>query len=163
VAAARGVVTGAAMNDVVIRRARPADLPVLAALRWEFRTDGAAPVEERVTFEARFRKEVAAALADGSWLAWVAEVDGLVVGHVYAARIAKLPNPVDEAETHLYVSNLYVRPEHRGRGLARALLDAVLADDDEVDATILWARPGTAALYERYGFGASPELMERRP
>ena len=147
----------------MIRRAQPADLPVLAALRWEFRTHGATPVEERATFEARFRKQLGAALADGSWQAWVADVDGLVVGHVYAARIAKLPNPVDEAETHLYVSNLYVRPEHRGRGLARDLLGAVLADADEVDATILWARPGTAALYERYGFRFSPELMERRP
>jgi GNAT superfamily N-acetyltransferase len=122
---------------------------------------------------------VGAALADGSWQAWVAEdddgaddgADGLVVGHVYAARIGKLPNPVDEAETHLYVSNLYVLPEHRGRGLGRALLDAVLAEaegtdtdtDTDIDATILWARPGTAALYERYGFGFSPELMERRP
>ena len=148
----------------MIRRAHSADLPVLAALRWEFRTDGATPVEERAAFEARFRKQVGAALADGSWQAWVAEVDGLVVGHVYAARIAKLPNPVDEAETHLYVSNLYVRPEHRGTGLARALLDAALAADaeDEVDAVILWARPGTAGLYESYGFGFSPELMERR-
>jgi GNAT superfamily N-acetyltransferase len=151
------------VTSAVIRRAQPGDLPVLAALRWEFRTDGATPVEERAAFEVRFRKEVAAALADGTWLAWVAEVDGLVVGHVYGARIAKLPNPVDEAETHLYVSNLYVRPEHRGRGLARDLLDAVLSDADEVDATILWARPGTAALYERYGFRFSPELMERRP
>jgi GNAT superfamily N-acetyltransferase len=151
----------------MIRRAQPADLPVLAALRWEFRTHGAKPVEERAAFEARFRKQVGAALADGSWQAWVAEVDGLVVGHVYAARIAKLPNPVDEAETHLYVSNLYVCPEHRGTGLATALLDAALAAaddvDDDVDAAILWARPGTAGLYERYGFGFSPELMERRP
>ncbi|GAA1258062.1 GNAT family N-acetyltransferase [Pseudonocardia aurantiaca] len=150
------------MTSAVIRRAQPGDLPTLAALRWEFRTDGAPPVEERAAFEPRFRKEVAAALADGTWLAWVAEVDGLVVGHVYGARIAKLPNPVDEAETHLYISNLYVRPEHRGRGLAKDLLDAVLADGDEVDATILWARPGTEGLYRRYGFTASPEIMERR-
>jgi ribosomal protein S18 acetylase RimI-like enzyme len=147
----------------VIRRATDADLPVLAALRWEFRTDGAAPVEERAAFEARFRKQVGAALADGSWRVWVAQGGGVVVGHLYAARIAKLPNPVDEAEAHLYISNVYVRPAHRGRGIAAALLDAALADTDEIDATILWARPGTAGLYERHGFGASPELMERRP
>ena len=155
----------------MIRRAHSADLPVLAALRWEFRTEGATPVEERAAFEARFRKQVGAALADGSWQAWVAVADdgagGRVVGHVYAARIGKLPNPVDEAETHLYVSNLYVRPEHRGRGLGRALLEAALAAaedvDTDIDATVLWARPGTAALYERYGFAFSPELMERRP
>jgi GNAT superfamily N-acetyltransferase len=147
----------------VIRRAAAADLPVLAALRWEFRTDGAAPVEERAAFEARFREQVGAALGGGSWLVWVAEEDGAVVGHAYAARIAKLPNPVDEAETHLYVSNVYVRPEYRGRGLGAALLEAALAGSDDVDATILWARPGTAGLYERYGFGDSPELLERRP
>lgn len=147
----------------MIRPAQPSDLPVLAALRWEFRTDGASPTEERGAFEARFREQVGSALADRSWLAWVAEVDGAVVGHVYTARVAKLPNPVDEAESHLYVSNLYVRPGHRGRGLARALLDAALAEAGGVDATILWARTATAGFYERYGFRrCSPGLMERR-
>ena len=162
-----GVVSG-----VVIRPAEEADLPALAALRWEFRTDGAEPVEERAAFEARFREWVAVALADGSWRVWVAqrpggERPGDVVGHLYAARIAKLPNPVEEPENHLYLSNLYVRPEHRGRGIAALLLDAALADTGgsggDIDATILWARPGTAGLYARYGFGDSPELRERRP
>jgi GNAT superfamily N-acetyltransferase len=147
----------------MIRRAQPADLPVLATLRWDFRTDGTRPVEKRAAFEARFCEQTGAALAAGTWLAWVAEADGLVVGHIYASRIAKLPNPVDEAESHLYVSNLYVRPEHRGRGIGQALLDTVLAESGRIDATILWARPGTAGLYERRGFRFSPELMERRP
>ena len=160
--------TAATVPGLRIRPADDVDLPALAALRWEFRTDGAEPVEERAAFEARFRERMAAALAEGSWRAWVAQLaPGEVVGHIYGARIAKLPNPVEEPETHLYLSNLYVRPDHRGRGIAAALLDAALADLDEpgaeIDATILWARPGTSGLYERYGFSASPELMERRP
>jgi predicted N-acetyltransferase YhbS len=153
----------AVMSDVTVRPAGVPDLPVLAALRWQFRTDGAESTEERTAFEKRFCERVSASFADGSWRAWVATDDGKAVGHVYASRIAKLPNPVDEAETHLYLSNLYVRPEYRGCGIAAALLDAALADLDGVDATILWARPGTAGLYARYGFGASPEILERRP
>lgn len=164
--------TSGAVTDVVIRQARAGDLPVLADLRWEFRTEGVEPAEERAAFVSRFAERVGAALADGSWLVWVAEhshsngdKDGgtVVVGHVYASRIGKLPNPVEEPETHLYLSNLYVRPAHRGRGIAAALLDAALVAADGTDAALLWARPGTAGLYEQYGFGASPEIMERRP
>jgi GNAT superfamily N-acetyltransferase len=153
----------AVMNDVTVRPAGVPDLPVLAAMRWQFRTDGTEPSEDRTAFEKRFCERVSASFDDGSWRAWVATDDGEVIGHIYASRIGKLPNPVDEAETHLYLSNLYVRPEYRGRGIAAALLDAALADLDDIDATILWARPGTAALYARYGFGESPEILERRP
>lgn len=151
------------MNDVSVRPAGVPDLPELAALRWQFRTDGTEPTEDRTAFEKRFCDQVTVSFDDGSWRAWVATDDGEVIGHIYASRIGKLPNPVDEAEAHLYLSNLYVRPEYRGHGLAAALLDAALADLDDIDAAILWARPGTAGLYARYGFGESPEILERRP
>jgi len=162
------------LRPVLVRPAVPADVPVLAQLRWEFRTAAAEPVEDRAGFEARFRERVGRALAGGSWRAWVAELpegsagaqDG-IVGHVYAARVDKLPNPVDEPESHLYVSNLYVRPTHRGRGIGTALLaaalDLALAAADGTDAAILWAWPGSAGLYARHGFGPSPEILERRP
>lgn len=156
------------MRPVLVRPAGLPDVPVLARLRWEFRTAGAKPVEDRAGFEARFRERVGRALAEGSWRAWVADVaeDG-IVGHVYAARVDKLPNPVDEPESHLYVSNLYVRPAHRGRGIGTALLaaalDPALDAADGTDAAILWAWPGTAGLYARHGFGPSPEILERRP
>ncbi|MDN5857744.1 MAG: GNAT family N-acetyltransferase [Pseudonocardia sp.] len=149
----------------MIRPAGPADVPALAELRWEFRAGAAIPVEGRAEFLARFRRWVGRALVDDRWRAWVAELpDATIVGHVFAATIDKLPNPVDEAETHRYVSNLYVRPEHRGRGLGSALLAAALDGADAADDTVvLWARPGTGGFYAGQGFGPSPEILERRP
>ncbi|MGH3966327.1 MAG: GNAT family N-acetyltransferase [Pseudonocardiaceae bacterium] len=149
----------------MIRRADAADLDALAQLRWEFRTAGAAPTESRDAFLARFQNRLGPALAEGRWQVWVAVADppGVdVVGHVYAARIDKLPNPVDEPESHLYISNLYVRPDHRGHGLGGQLLTAALESATSVDAAILWGRPRAARLYRRHGFVPSSEILERR-
>jgi hypothetical protein len=65
---------------------------------------------------------------------------------------------------HGYVSNLYVRPEHRGRGTGGALLAAAMqeCDDRRLDAVILWPTPESRSLYERHGFAVRDDLMERR-
>jgi putative acetyltransferase len=79
---------------------------------------------------------------------WVALVDGDVVGSV-ALR-------ADDADT-LVLKRMYLRPEQRGRGLGRRLLDTALtharssgAKRIRLDTTerMVAAR----ALYEQYGF-----------
>jgi GNAT superfamily N-acetyltransferase len=94
-------------------------------------------------------------LAEGSsWRAWVAESDGHLAGNVWMQLVEKLPNPVDEPERHAYVTNLFVRPEHRnlraGTGLMHVVLDECRRLD--VDAVILWPTARSRSLYERLGF-----------
>jgi GNAT superfamily N-acetyltransferase len=108
---------------------------------------------------------MAGRLADGSaWRCWVADDHGTIVATVWLGLFEKIPNPVAEPEMHGYVSNLYVLPDRRGHGTGGALLAAAMqaCDARRVDAVILWPTPESRSLYERHGFAARDDLMERR-
>jgi predicted GNAT family acetyltransferase len=88
---------------------------------------------------------------------WVAQVDG---------------RPVAMAGTFLHdgallVWGMWTDPAHRGQGLARALLDALIgpavAEGRPVALHVNVANPGARAFYEGYGFVATGELEPLRP
>ena len=154
-------------DSVRIRPAGRADAEALARLRWDFRASLAPPNEPADAFVARCARWMADRLGEGrAWRSWIADDPGAVrfQGTVWLGFLEKLPNPVGEPECHAYVSNLYVRPEARGRGLGEALLRAALAacDSRRVDAVILWPTPKSRSLYGRNGFRAVGDVMERR-
>ena len=147
---------------IEIRAATPDDAERLAELRWEFRASRSTPTEPRDRFVARcaewMRRELG---GNGPWRAWVAGVDGTIVGQIWAQSIGKLPNPADERERHAYVSNLFVDPSHRG-GAGTKLLEAALAwaRAQQMDRVILWPSPRSVTLYERHGFVHGGDVME---
>lgn len=147
-----------------IRPALPADADALARLRYEFRAGIADAAEPEATFIARCRPWMAERLANRTWQAWVAEDDGEVIGTAWLSIMEKLPNPVAEPERHGYITNCYVRPEHRGAGHGTALLRAALAECDsrDCDAVILWPTPKSRSLYTRHGFAVRDDILERR-
>jgi GNAT superfamily N-acetyltransferase len=148
---------------MIVRPARPDEAQALASLRWEFRSSVEEPTEARDVFVARCADWMRAALSPGEpWCAWVAVAGESIVGQIWAQRISKLPNPVDERELHAYISNLYVSPEARG-GTGTQLLEAALAwaDAQKVDRVILWPTERSRSLYERFGFRGDGNVMER--
>jgi GNAT superfamily N-acetyltransferase len=153
------------LSEVSIRLAQPKDAPALARLRYEFRASQDAPVEAEADFVARCTTWMETRLVPGgSWRCWLAEESGRLVGTVWLHLIEKLPNPVGEAESHGYVSSLYVDPSMRGRGLGSQLLASCLRAcmAERVDAVILWPTPRSRSLYERHGFAVHQDLFERR-
>jgi putative acetyltransferase len=79
----------------------------------------------------------------------VADVDGVVIGHVQVSR-----GWVDAAERLvdvLVLSPLSVLPEHQGRGLGRALVEAAVEVAAELGAPLLFLE-GDPRLYRRFGF-----------
>jgi GNAT superfamily N-acetyltransferase len=144
-----------------IRSATSADAGVLAELRWEFRAGRQSPAETHDVFVKRCEAWMRRELTSGNWRAWVAVVDGAVVGHVWMHTVQKIPNPVAEPETLVYLSNLYVRQSLRG-GLGTKLLDAALgwARSNHVDRIVLWPTPRSVTLYLRHGFSRGGEVME---
>src|SRR5690349_15811493 len=137
------------MAEPVIRRATEADAAALAQMRFEFRATLNEPNESAEQFLERCTAWMAAQLHDKTWLCWVAESDGRLVGNAWLHLIDKLPNPVSELEKHGYISSVYVVPEARAGGLGQRLVAAALdySQEMEVDSVILWPTDRSRSLY----------------
>jgi len=99
-----------------------------------------------------------------TWRCWVVDDGSQLLGHVCVQLFEKMPNPVNEREVHAHLTNLYVIPEMRGRGLGRKLLKTAASwcRARGVDAVILWASPASKSLYRRGGFATSADIFELR-
>jgi GNAT superfamily N-acetyltransferase len=87
-----------------------------------------------------------------------------LLGHVCVQLFEKMPNPVNEPEAHAYLTNFYVVPEMRGRGLGKKLLNKALSwcRAQGTDAVILWATPASKSLYRRCRLVESADIFELR-
>ncbi len=140
-----------------LREATAADEPALSEslLRPAYR-DAASVAPE---FNALDEEAVAVADA-GRWLdhedraLFVAEADGELVG--YASAIQQEPAPIYARGPEAHVDGLYVKPERRREGVARALLDRVEAwaadrGCEHVGVTVHADNEAARALYaDRY-------------
>jgi GNAT superfamily N-acetyltransferase len=151
-------------SQLRVRRATAADAAVLADLRFAFRSALTAPVESKTEFVGRCVPWMQVRLGDNTrWRTWILDDDTAPIGAVWLQLIEKLPNPGLERELHGYVTNLFVLPEHRGRGGGSLLLDALLSECRTlgVDNVFLWPTPKSRPLYERHGFGSGHAVMVR--
>lgn len=73
---------------------------------------------------------------------------------------------VSESSDEIRLHGIFVRPEHRGRGLGQALMQAVLSIG-EAKVVTLCTGPDNVSFFRRFGFqvvhvGESLVSMERR-
>jgi GNAT superfamily N-acetyltransferase len=154
------------MARVQVRLATSGDWNALAEMRYRFRTELGSPTEPKSRFVRRctswMKKRVRA--GSSAWRCWVADDGNRLVGHVCVQLFEKMPNPVNEAEVHAYLTNFYVVPEMRSRGLGERLLNKALSwcRARGADAIILWATPGSRSLYRRCGLVESADIFELR-
>jgi GNAT superfamily N-acetyltransferase len=110
------------VSRVTVRRAAPADLETVVALRLsllrEYRDH---PVYGRIRRDAEdvahdvFAKQLAA----GHETTFIAESDNKPIGLMRCVEMVSSPLLVPDH--YCYVSSVYVRPDHRRRGVLRAL------------------------------------------
>lgn len=131
-----------------IRLAAQADVPAIYALIVELAVYEREPEAVAIT-EADLLRDGWEAQPRFSCL--VAEVEGRVVGFALYH-----PTYSTWAGRSLYLEDLYVQPEHRGRGLGTALLARVAAEALEQDcarldwSVLTWNEPAIR-VYERIG------------
>jgi GNAT superfamily N-acetyltransferase len=124
--------------------------------------DGATTPRSEATFVTAAGPWLQERLENGSWLAWVAEQDGHLCGHVFLHVVEKIPDPYPGPAVLGYVTNFYVTPTHRGHGLGRLLLDALHSHTatKNFDTLVVWPSERSTPLYKRTGFAPPHELLE---
>lgn len=77
--------------------------------------------------------------------------------------VEKVPSPFPGADTLGYVTNFYVTPEQRDRGIGTALLGELNshAGGQGLDTLVVWPSERSGPLYRRCSFGPPDELLEQ--
>ena len=143
------------MNSPQIAPITDADLPDVARLR-EHWTSGE-PAGPDADFVAGIRQW----WASENRVGWLARVDGDAVGMANAAVFTRMPVPGRGGVRWLYVSNVFVREEHRRVGVGRALMDAVVgwARAEELVRVVLAPSELSVPFYRDLGFRPAHDLM----
>ncbi len=154
------------MARIRIRLAESSDCRALAEMRYRFRAETEPAIETKSQFMRRCTSWMRNRFRSGSypWRCWVAEDGKRLLGHVCVQLIEKIPNPVNEPELHAYLTNFYVVPEMRDKGLGKELLNKALSwcRTRETDAVILWATLASRSLYRRCGLVEPTDIFELR-
>jgi ribosomal protein S18 acetylase RimI-like enzyme len=153
-----------------VREAHTTDIPLLARHRAAmFRDMGQLAPHQEQALERATASYLQEALPRGDYLAWVAEQHAApprsIIGGAGVQLRPILPRPrigADELELgpEAIVLNVYVEPEWRRRGVADALMRAVLDALGErgIRRVVLHASADGRQLYERLGFVPTNEM-----
>jgi aminoglycoside 3-N-acetyltransferase I len=91
-------------------------------------------------------------MADSTFFAIVAEVDGTVIGGLAAYELRKF----EQARSEIYLYDLGVLEAWRRKGIATGLIDALRAEAARIGAWVIFVQadyvdPPAIALYEKLG------------
>jgi GNAT superfamily N-acetyltransferase len=150
------------MDEYRTRPATPDDLEPICRHRADmFREAGAAPEEILDTMTAHFREWLRPKLRDGAYLGWIVEHEGLPIAGAGMIVLDWPPHPRHPADSRRgYVLNVWVEPEHRGRGLATGLMKTAQQEALR-QGIVLMTLHATAAgrpVYEKLGWQPMPEM-----
>ena len=112
-----------------------------------------------------FEPWVAERLGDGRYLGWIAEENGRAVAGAGLYLMDWPPHALDPAsETRGYLLNVWVEPEFRGRGVAKALTRECMEECARrgIGVMTLHASDAGRPVYEGLGFAAGNEMIWRK-
>jgi GNAT superfamily N-acetyltransferase len=149
-------------SEYRIRRATVEDAPVIARHRAAmFRDMGDASGDDVARIESASILYLRRMISERRFLGWLAERQGEVVagGGLVVSQLLPRPGAVDGGEQAL-ILNVYCEPEHRRRGLARALMEAMLewCKRKRIAKVVLHASQDGRPLYESLGFIQTNEM-----
>lgn len=94
------------------------------------------------------------ALADESFLAWLALDDGRVAATSGVSLYRHPPNKDCPSGSIAYISNMFTYPQYRGQGLATKLFELIVAEAEDRGCGKIWlnATESGRPIYEKFGF-----------
>lgn len=114
------------------RVATLADIEALAELRWQMSTEYQEGNATREDYIAAYCESVRDDLAQGRYRAWLAEADRQPVACAVLIWWPMPPNIEDLHRRRGYVSSVYTHPDYRRLGLARTLMEMLVAQAREL-------------------------------
>jgi len=146
-----------------LREATVGDVHAVAQHRVAmFRDMGVLPEAEADALAASSAAFLARAIPSGDYRGWIAERDGEVIAGAGVVLRPLLPRPGHlDGGVEAYVLNVYTEPAHRRRGIARALMEAVLTwcRSEQVARVTLHASDEGRPLYLTLGFAGTNEML----
>jgi len=119
-------------GEIHCRAATVDDIEALAELRWQMATEYQEGNDTREDYIAAFRESVRDELAQGRYQAWLAEADGQPLACTVLIWWPMPPNIEDLHRRRGYVSSVYTHPDYRRLGLARTLMEMLVAQAREL-------------------------------
>jgi ribosomal protein S18 acetylase RimI-like enzyme len=145
-----------------LRRATAADAPVIRHHRRAmFHDMGLDDPDRLARMDAGFAIWLDERLADGHYIGWLAcTAAGDVAAGAGLWLLDWPPTYHAPGRTRGYLLNVYAEPEHRRRGLARALVEHCMTECAErgITLVLLHASEAGRALYAGLGFQPSNEM-----
>jgi ribosomal protein S18 acetylase RimI-like enzyme len=160
--------------DFEIRAYRPADYEWVVQALTDLQAHEYALHDSRQPAEPAMTKvylnQLLGRIVESHGILLIAERHGVPVG-VIGGYVVDEPTPIetDDSALHAYISELYIRPEQRGSGLAERLFDTIAAHFSALPlpltrlrVNVLAANRMACRAYEKHGFRPY-EVMYERP
>ena len=145
-----------------LRRATTEDMDTLVAQRREmFREVHHKSDTQLDSMSAKFRVWALEHMNAGDYLAWLVEApDGSSAAGGALWLMDWPPHVIGVNSQRGNILNIYTGDDFRHRGLARAMMEAILAwcRENSIDIVILHASPFGRSLYESMGFNPTNEM-----
>lgn len=150
---------------MIYRIAEKKDFRDLALMRWDFTLDGR-NLEALDLNKDEFMEECIQFFREGTenglWSHWIAVDDHVVVTSISVNHIRKVPKPTLYVDEYAYVTNVYTKPEYRGKRIASNLMDEVVewGKEKHFELMIVWPSSRAVNYYKKIGFDDKNDLME---
>lgn len=149
-------------RDIRFREATVNDIEALADLRWQMSSEYEKGAVTREQYIAAYYESVRDELAQGRYVAWLAEVDGQPVACTVLIWWSMPPNIEELHRRRGYVSSVFTHPDYRRLGLARGLMELLVARarDLHISKLLLNSSSMGRPLYLSMGFVMSERGLE---
>jgi GNAT superfamily N-acetyltransferase len=150
------------MEDVSYRHATTADVKILVEMRAAFlaETTGANAADPALL--AALDRYFSRAIPSAEFVAFLGVAADRAIATSGMVYRRQPPSAKNLEGLEAYVLNMYVLPPWRGRGIASALLEKLIATARQANCrrVSLHTFPNAAPIYARAGFVSAPDLMQ---
>jgi len=110
--------------------------------------------------DSAYKNYIKKALTEGSFKAWIVEMNKKIVAGGAISIYEQPPRPQDHTLRYVYVHSIYTDPEYRRQGLARKILEHIInwCRENGLKTLTLHAVEVSRPLYESLGFQPTTEM-----